>query len=68
MDFDKLELYYSLVCFALFSLVKRIVEYFAKEWSEQKVLVIEVSELYSTYKKEKKYFRLIFYQFGENCT
>ena len=42
---------YSLVCFALFCLVKRIVQYFVKEWSEQKVSVTNVVGLYSTYQK-----------------
>ena len=42
---------YSLVCFALFCLVKRIVEYFAKEWSEQKLPITDVAGLYSTYQK-----------------
>ena len=40
---------YSLVCFELFCLVKRIVEYFTKELSELKGLVTEVVGLYSTY-------------------
>ena len=42
---------YSLVCFALFCLVKRIIEYFAKKWSEQKVPITDVVGLYSTYQK-----------------
>jgi len=44
-------LQYSLVCFAFFCLVKRIVQYFVKEWSEQKVSVTNVVGLYSTYQK-----------------
>ena len=59
---------YSLVCFELFRLVKRIVEYFAKELSEQKGLVTEVVGLYSTYKKYIKIGDPNSYQFREKWT
>ena len=42
---------YSLVRFALFCLVKRIVQYLVKEWTEQKVSITDVVGLYSTYQK-----------------
>ena len=47
----RIRIEYSLVCFALFRLVKRIVEYFAKEWSGQKVPITDVAGLNSTYQK-----------------
>ena len=45
---------YSLSLFNHFCPVKRNGKYFAKKWSEQKVLVIEVVGLYSTYQKYKR--------------
>ena len=40
---------YSLSLFDHFCPVKRNGEYFTKKWSEQKVLIIKVAGLYSTY-------------------
>ena len=45
--------HYSPVWLPGFRLVKRIVKYLAKEWSEQKVLVTKVVGLYSIYQKHK---------------
>ena len=59
---------YSLVCFALFCLVKRIIEYFAKEWSEQKVSITDVVGLYSTYQKYIMIGAPNSYQFREKWT
>ena len=59
---------YSLVCFALFCLVKRIIEYFAKEWSEQKVSITDDVGLYSTYQKYIMIGAPNSYQFRENWT
>ena len=63
-----LQFQYSLVCFALFCLVKRIVEYFAKEWSEQKVSITDVVGLYSTYQKYIMIGAPNSYQFREKWT
>ena len=59
---------YSLSLFNHFCPVKRNGKYFAKKWSEQKVLVIEVVGLYSTYQKYKRIGVPSSYQFGENWT
>ena len=59
---------YSLVCFALFCLVKRIIEYFAKEWSEQKVSISDNVGLYSTYQKYIMIGAPNSYPFGEKWT
>ena len=59
---------YSLSLFNHFCPVKRNGKYFAKEWSEQKVLVIEVVGLYSSYQKYKRIGVPSSYQFGENWT
>ena len=48
--------------------VKRTGKYFAKKWSEQKVLGIEVAGLYSTYQKYKRIDGPSSYQFRENWT
>ena len=63
-----LYLLYSLVCFALYCLVKRVIEYFAKEWSEQKVSITDVVGLYSTYQKYIMIGAPNSYQFREKWT
>ena len=76
IDLENLDFYdcqaksriYSLVCFALFCLVKRIIEYFTKEWSEQKVSITDVVGLYSTYQKYMMIGAPNSYQFGEKWT
>ena len=45
---------YSLTLFDHFRPVKRNSEYFAEKWSEQKVLIIKVAGVYSTYQKYKR--------------
>ena len=60
--------HYSLSLFNHFCPVKRNSKYFSMKWSEQKVLVIEVVGLYSTYQKYKKIGVPSSYQFGENWT
>ena len=50
-QFNPVGIKYSLVCFAPFCLVKRIVKYFPKEFSEWKVSITDVAGLYSTYQK-----------------
>ena len=65
------ETIYSLSLFDHFCPVKRNGEYFAEKWSEQKVLIIKVVGLYSTYQKYKRIGVPNIYsshQFGENCT
>ena len=59
---------YSLSLFDHFCPVKRNGEYFAEKWSEQKVLIIKVVGLYSTYQKYKRIGVPSSYQFGENWT
>ena len=59
---------YSLSLFNHFCPVKQNSEYFAAKWSEQKVLIIEVVGLYSTYQKYKRIGVPSSYQFGENWT
>ena len=60
--------HYSLSLFDHFCPVKRNGEYFAEKWSEQKVLIIKVAGLYSTYQKYKRIGVPSSYQFGENWT
>ena len=48
--------------------MKRTGKYFAKKWSEQKVLGIEVVGLYITYQKYKRIDGPSSYQFRENWT
>ena len=48
--------------------MKRIVEYFAKEWSEQKVAITDVEGLYSTYQKYIMIGAPNSYQFREKWT
>ena len=48
--------------------VKRTGKYFAKKWSEQKVVGIEVVGLYITYQKYKRIDGPSSYQFRENWT
>ena len=57
---------YSLSLFDHFCPVKRNGEYFAKKWSEQKVLIIKVEGLYSTYQIYKRMGGPSSYQFREN--
>ena len=59
---------YSLSLFDHFCPVKRNGEYFAEKWSEQKVLIIKVAGLFSTYQKYKRIGVPSSYQFGENWT
>ena len=59
---------YSLVSFALFCLVKQIIEYFAKKLSEQKVPITDVVGLYSTYQKYIMIGAPNSYQFREKWT
>ena len=59
---------YSLSLFDHFCPVKWNGEYFTEKWSEQKVLIIKVVGLYSTYQKYKRIGVPSSYQFGENWT
>ena len=59
---------YSLSLFDHFCPMKRNGEYFAKKWSEQKVLIIKVAGLYTTYQKYKRIGGPSSYQFRENWT
>ncbi len=59
---------YSLSLFDHFCPVKRNGEYFAEKWSEQKVLIIKVVGIYSTYQKYKRIDGPSSYQFRENWT
>ena len=60
--------YYSPSLWHGFCPVKRTGKYFAKKWSEQKVVGIEVVGLYITYQKYKRIDGPISYQFRENWT
>ena len=59
---------YSLSLFDNFCPVKRNSEYFTEKWSEQKVLIIKVVGLYSTYQKYERIGVPSAYQLGENWT
>ena len=59
---------YSLTLLDHFHPVKRTGKYFARKWSESKVLVIEVAGLYSTYLKYTWIGDPSFDQFRENWT
>ena len=59
---------YSRSLFDHFCPVKRNGEHFAEKRSEQKVLIIKVVGLYSTYQKYKRIGVPSSYQFGENLT
>ena len=64
----KFSFLYSLSLFYHFCPVKRNGKYFAEKWTEQKVLIIKVVGLYSTYQKYKRIGVPGSYQFGENWT